>query len=219
MAEAEVATRGAGRGRQQRAAATILADVRKFYDNFDLDTLEARALELGMPGVLARLSVNVYRGLRIVKLGTAVLIAGYARCGLPAGCGLCFLWVVTYSLRPLEQFHRQWPMLGLSVYLGDLSISKEGKEEEVLEDLTLASIDLNAMVQARVTGLGASVAMDKLGVAASNPRLAKKLAQAIGVWAGAVEAGDEAPINLESTMSQEPREGPLQPSAGTRGCV
>ena len=52
------------------------------------------------------------------------------------------------------------------------------------------------MVQARVSGLGASVAMGKLGVAASTPWLAKKLTQAIGVWAGAVEAGEEAPINL-----------------------
>ena len=52
-------------------------------------------------------------------------MAGYADCGLPAGCGVCFLMVMCYSMEGLEAFVARWPFLGLQVYLDDLTLTAE----------------------------------------------------------------------------------------------
>ena len=107
-------------------AASVLVDVRKFYENFQLDALQQRADRAGVPGRLSRLACNVYRGMRMVKLNQSTLLVGYCSTGLPAGCCLCMLWVVTYSMPGLLWLHERWPHLQLSVYLDDLVLGCEG---------------------------------------------------------------------------------------------
>ena len=62
----------------QEEAGNVLVDVRRLYDNFSFKALDRRALELGLQPALVRLCTNVYRGLRLVKLGEAILVAGFA---------------------------------------------------------------------------------------------------------------------------------------------
>ena len=106
------------------------------------------------------------------------------------------LWVVTYSMPGLFWLHRRWPHLQLSVYLDDLVLGCEGTFQHVSETLVEASGDLNAMIQDEETGFGASVAMEKLAVAASSRQLANAVRRGLGAWAGRVPATADAATNL-----------------------
>ena len=123
-AQAEACCRGSSTS--DCVAGAILFDVRQFFDSFDISLLVKRAAMLGIPARLIKLSANMYRGRRYVRMGTSVVDAGYAKCGLPAGCCLCFLWVVVYSIPPLDAFVTVWATLEVNVYMDDIVIGKQG---------------------------------------------------------------------------------------------
>ena len=56
---------------QDSAAGAVLFDVRKFFESFDISLLEKRAAMLGIPARLIKLSANMYRGLRYLRMGAA----------------------------------------------------------------------------------------------------------------------------------------------------
>ena len=82
-----------------------------------------RAHRLGVPPPLIRLCFNACMSLRLARLGKRYMVVGYGDCGLPAGCGMSFLWISVYSIEAYDTFTSLFPKLDLDVYVDDIVIS------------------------------------------------------------------------------------------------
>ena len=76
-----------------KAAATVLQDMRKFFEKFSITRLVGQAVKHQVPSPLLKLPIAVYQGPRIIKNRQEVTAPLFAECGLPAGCGLAGFWV------------------------------------------------------------------------------------------------------------------------------
>ena len=70
-----------------RSFATLLWDARKFFEKFSIRLLWERGRAMGFPTEILAAICNMYQTERYIRAQGFYLSAGFARCGLPAGCG------------------------------------------------------------------------------------------------------------------------------------
>ena len=116
----------------KRSAATILHDMRKFFERFRIDKLEHRAGSHGIPSPLSKLAIGTYRGPRVVRSGLTVTSPVFALCGLPAGCGLADLWVRVYCIDAFDGIVHRAPDACFDFYIDDLTVSAEAESDEAV---------------------------------------------------------------------------------------
>ena len=162
-------------------AASVLWDMRKFFECFDLRRLCVRALSAGIPPALIRLAINTYMGLRVVRMEQRYQVVGYAERGLPAGCVLALLWVAVYTIPCFDGFIARSPSVFFDQYVDDLIVSAVGTKQQIVLWLKKALLVLRDIV---VDDIGAAIAMEKADIATSSRELALALKQALGDLAG-----------------------------------
>ena len=173
--KAEAAT---GKG---SCAATALWDVRKFFENFSLELLRCRAIMAGFCPIILKVCINVFRGMRWVRLGKAYMPAGFAKDGLPAGCVFSCLFVAIYCLKAFDRVVKLCPQVDFDFYIDDLAFSAYGTGDQVTRRIADAG---SYLLEAVEFDLKASVAEDKADVAASCPKLARRVYRALGPLGG-----------------------------------
>ena len=99
----------------KNVAAAPLFDGRRFYENFGLDRMRARALESNFSKVALKVCYNAYRGPRLMKLGDRAVVLGHGEFGLPAGCGFSHVFVCIYSAPAVEAVHAHNPRVKIDL--------------------------------------------------------------------------------------------------------
>ena len=169
-AEASVGTGG--------CAASVLLDMRKFYEAFRLRLLRDRAAGCAFDAVVTKVCCNVYAGPRMVRFGSLCHSSGFAFCGLPAGCIFSDVWVRVYCLRAFDSFVASHPQVDPDFYVDDLTVGTCGTSKaSVAQIVGRAAHDLH---QSIVRDLESDVAVEKAAIVASSPDLAVDVSVVMG---------------------------------------
>ena len=154
--------------------AALACDGEKFYEHFDLEVLRARALAWGIPGPFVKLTYNVWRGPRVIKLGAHVHDALYhALSGLPAGSGFNDAFVRASCIDGLGNLAALHPAITIDQAIDDSVVIATGSFERVRADIKRAARDQKAMIE---VDIGGAMAAGKTAITASDPRLARSIA-------------------------------------------
>ncbi len=86
-----------------QVCATLLWDMTKFYESFDLHRLKACAGRLGFPVAITLLATRAYHSPRYVTLGGFSDGPWHARKGVIAGCSLATSFVKVYSMESYDK--------------------------------------------------------------------------------------------------------------------
>ena len=151
----------------------MLWDAAKYYESFDLRLLRRRALLAGIPRVLVKVSYNLWRGPRLVRLAAIYskeLL--FARSGLPAGDIFNDAFVKAYALEPFDRFVVRNPRVKLLSFVDDDTITANGLPGQVLEDLGCAGEDFHRVL---CDELKLGLAKDKLMTVGSDWRFTQRL--------------------------------------------
>ncbi len=159
------------------SSGATLVDLVKAFEHIPLETLWQRGKRHGFPQVILRLVLElcaaprrlVYRG--AVSAATSTLTAVVA--GLVAAIDLMHLMVVD----ALDRLRRDFPQLRTIAYVDDLTLHRTGPEEEVKEELALATEQL---VRELEEGCRLVVSRGKSGAVASSRKLMAKLKKGMG---------------------------------------
>ena len=165
---------------ENNEAASVLLDVRKFYESFSLRELRRRALEQHVSHRLVHLAVALYTGLRLVRLEGRLAIVVFSWKGLPAGCGLAALWVAAYMIPPIDAWlaaRTGLHSIRLDVYLDDLVLQALAPRRTVAAIAADAAISLTDVIE---LGFDAEVAEDKIAIVASSAAVAEEVRKRMG---------------------------------------
>ena len=99
--------------------AAFLGDGEKFYERFPLQRLVHQGVATQFPLTVLRLALATYSGPRCFTLAGLIVRPWYARCGIPAGCGLADAMVKLHCVVPLDAVVQACPSCTLDVYVGD----------------------------------------------------------------------------------------------------
>ncbi len=91
---------------QDEGSAAILWDMAKFYESFDVQLLESRAMEWGFPEGVLRLSCHAYRMARYFTLGGFVDGPHYAGRGVIVGRSIATSYVRIYTISSYDKIPR-----------------------------------------------------------------------------------------------------------------
>ena len=166
--------------RKKQAAATLLWDLRKFYEGMRLDLLEQRAAALGFPEQITSVCLTAYRGARFVTMASISTGPFYSINGVIAGCSMATTFVRIYVMPVFDTLDIPRSVM-LDIYIDDYGMSSVDLEHIVRQDLKEAAV---SVMQAIQQDMCCSVSEDKSAVVASNSRLGKDLSAFLGVYAG-----------------------------------
>ena len=177
-----------------RAAATVLQDMRKFYEKFSIKRLAGQAVKLQVPSPLMKLPIAVYQGPRIIRNRQEVTAPMFAECGLPAGCGLADFWVRVYCITAFDAVVLASPRAEFDFYIDDLATSAVADTEEEVHDVIVSAT--TTLLDAVHNDLEAEVAKDKAATLASSPALAKRITASLGPFGGPLDRTERSAVNL-----------------------
>ena len=163
------------------AAAAVLQDMESFFQMIDHQKLLQQAKELGFPIQMIRLALHLYSGPRHLTLGKGVATPVTPNRGIPPGCVWACTLVKVYYLRAFDAFVARHQQVLLDVFVEDIQCATHGEEEAVVDRLTEAIEDLDAVVKHEIH---ARLVPSKAACVASSARLARKLRAALGELAG-----------------------------------
>ena len=212
---ADAVWRGKVRGSVHRhrglSAGEVMWDISKCYENISFEVLVDRALRVGYPPSLLRLTVGLYRMPRYLTDGALIIGPVCPRWrAVVAGCGTAPYELKALLVADLCRFEERWPEGHLLVHVDDLAF---GAAARGLPDLcgTLAGManDLAAVCQE----LRLPLAPGKACTVATTPRALRGIVKALGPFgrcrpAGGAQAGGRL-------RAGRPGGGvPRQPNAG-----
>ena len=155
------------------SSASILMDLKSFFDTIDLDILLERCHDTGFPMVLAHMAINSYRMPRSVSVRKAAAGLVNATRGILAGHTFALALVQVYYLPVMDAFLARHPHVDVDVYVDDITLTAHGKDDDDVHDrLCAATKDLLQVIHHR---LRCSVAPGKTATVASNDALAKRI--------------------------------------------
>ena len=175
------AVRAQGATNSGMQAATLLWDLRKFYESFDHAELIKRGIATGLHEAMIRVCIRMYKSSRHIALKDTV---GQALCptrGIVAGCTAATTWVKVYTLAACDRLLQLCPCVHFDFYLDDFQASSTGPQAKVVNDIVQAARCMLEMVEVDFKG---EVAMDKAGLVASNTATAKEIKAHLQEFAG-----------------------------------
>jgi len=152
--EAEISTAN------QRSTASVLIDLRSFFDHLNHADLAARAEEAGFNFNVTRLAISAYRHPRALCKKGVLAAPLFPTRGVLAGCGLASTMIKIYCLKAFDQFKMQWGgEVSLDTYIDDLTLTVvAATDDEVRSILVGATAALRALIEA---DLKCSIALEK----------------------------------------------------------
>ncbi len=187
------ATKGELAKAENRSVAAFLWDMFKFYELFNLQKLENRALQLGFNPVILKCVLNAYRYARHLLMNGSYEAAVYAFCGIVAGCSMATTLVKIYCLQPFDSVCAAWPRVDFDFYIDDLTGSAVGSDAEVLHNLDGAAKCLRKAIKEE---LCCNLALEKGAVVASSKPLAAKVRKMLGI-AGGLEVASAVNLGVD----------------------
>ena len=145
-----------------------------------------------------------------MSIGSRYHIAGFSRCGVPAGYILALLFVTVHCIETCDFFCACCPAIDLDVYVDDFALSIIGLEAKVLKSMPHAAGVLSLLIRSM---LGCTVALDKADDVASSHLLLIKLRNLLGelggtkrIWDAAVHLGvDFNPAGVRKSRARRPK--------------
>ena len=163
-------------------AGGFLWDAQKFYENFRLDLLRDRALAAGVPPVLVKISYNLWRSPRLMRMGsTFASEVCYATRGLPAGDIFNDVFVRAYCIQAYDGFTIRHPRVSLCSYVDDEGVMAEGSIRDVTRNLKAAALDLHRVMTDQ---LHVGLAAEKMATVGSSRKAFLSIRDALGPLAG-----------------------------------
>ena len=160
-------------------SASVLWDMAKFYESFRHDWLLARALDTEFPPAIAHLALACYQMPRYFSL------AGFAEGpfspgrGVVAGCPIATTFVRVYTLKGYDGIPRG--LLRFTSYIDDTDLAATGTRQAVIRAICDGA---EALWRVAREDLDSTVAVEKVGMVASDAQLARALEARLGVLAG-----------------------------------
>ena len=166
--------------------ASVLWDLRKFFEHLDLSLLEGRGLRAGFDAVVLRAVISAYRFARVISGRAGMTVPAWARSGVTPGCGAAAVMIKVYCMEPFDQLVARLSALSLKVtldvYFDDLHLSVQGDDQaSATKVLTKAAVELSVTVR---QDLRCTVAPDKGGIVASCSKLLARVAKAMAKLPG-----------------------------------
>ncbi len=161
-------------------AATLLWDLVKFYESFNLQLLEERGIRLGFPPALLYLALRAYRAPRFVTINGYADGPFYARKGLTAGCSLATTFVRIYCIEAYDKIPIT-PSQQFFNFIDDDSVACAGSLREVVRGITSTADLLEGLITKE---LQSSISPAKAGLVASSAGLDRLLRKRLGGLAG-----------------------------------
>ena len=155
----------------------------KFYESFDLARLNSEFREFGGDPVVAKVTHNLWRGPRFVRLSKAVHSRpSYAICGLPAGSKFNTAFVRAFAVKAFDRYTHLHPQVSFSSMVDDVSSAVSGStRDSVVTQLNDAATTLQTIYH-EVLQIG--ISFDKVSTTASDPRLATMIVQNLKALGG-----------------------------------
>ena len=157
-------------------AAGMLWDITKFYEHFIHAELVRKDMKLGFDIRILRVALVHYRAPRYVALGGFVCGGLAATRGIIAGCNLATTWVKVYTIQECDMVVATFPASVFDFYVDDWQAAATGSEDHVVGQITQIAEVLKDQIE---WSLGCSVAVDKVAVVASSPRLATRISRSL----------------------------------------
>ena len=134
---------------------------------------------------MARVTHNLWRGPRFVRMGKAVHShPSYATWGLPAGSKFNAAFVRAYAVRAFDYYTQAHPLVSFSSMVDDVSSAVSGNSrEDVVEQLQAAATSLQTLYHEE---LGIGIASDKVPTTASDSTLAHLIVKKLKALGGEI---------------------------------
>ena len=124
-------------------SASVLMDLKSFFDTIDLELLLERCADMHFPMVLAQMAVNAYKLPRSVSVWKAFAGPISAARGILAGHTFALALVQVCYLPVMDVFLARHPYVDVDIYVDDITLTVHGKDEdEVHARLCAATMDL-----------------------------------------------------------------------------
>ncbi len=171
-------------------AATLLWDMKSFFERLDRRKLRRRIMALDFPLPIARLAMAAYSGPRMLSMTGALAKPVYAWRGVAAGCGVAVALTRVYYIPPFDHMVDDYRALFRNVlrfdaFFDDLGLGATGTRSEVEHALVEGQIVLADVIERE---LNCEIEIDKAAVVASDRALAKSLVKRIGKRSGGLKA-------------------------------
>ena len=173
------------------AAASLLWDLREYYEHLCRTLLQHRARTSGFPRQLVKAAVVMHGAARVVTLATAAVPVGHATSGFVAGDSLATTVIQVYTLDPMDNFTMKHTAVSLQIFIDDFLLQCCGRTEEFVENKIFeAAKDLVPCIEDE---LGCTVHTGKAEVVASSAGLLARVRRRMGVLSG---SGEGHAVNL-----------------------
>ena len=156
-------------------AGAFMQDMTDYYERIHRQKLGARHQAMDFPAAAGCLSMQPYRGPRLLQLEQAVAKVGCPTWGIIAGCGVCSYHVQCFAFQSLLAFARAFPALGINMHHDDLFVGTTAPTRQQVEDQLAHGMD--ALTEVVEADLEANFAPHKATVVASDLTLQQQVAR------------------------------------------
>ena len=153
-------------------ALAVSFDIASFYEVIDHNLLAQKAMGTGYPVICLRAALRQYKTARYITMHGAVAEPLATNKGVVAGDAFATSLVKAFYFTLFENLEKTWPGM-CQVYLDDLTLTAAGNRHSIAKKIVQAA---KQMCQAVPEQLGAEIAWDKTGIAATSKGLAKEVA-------------------------------------------
>eukprot|EP00959_Pyramimonas_sp_CCMP1952_P076196 1592085-Pyramimonas_sp.AAC.1 len=191
-------------------SASVLWDMYKFYELFDLELLIDRCRRVGFSLQVARLCVFAYQCARFVLMNGSVNGPWLAIKGVIAGCSIATTFVRMYLVLDLDRLTLPRSVT-LDAYIDDCALHCTGSPELAVRGLVAASrarhriLTIDCKCSLWVDRANRATA-DKACLISSSATVSRRLRDALGGLAGPTTAG-VANLGIDDTQGK-PRRSP-----------
>jgi len=166
---------------REQAAATLLWDVVKAYENIEYNHLIDEAVAVKLPLTILRLNIAAYSVEKFIMTNCMVQRGARASRAIGAGCGAATTLIKVHYLRPFGNVMKKIPGLRLKVFVDDVQLDQEDDESIILECFPRAA---RLVQQVLLDALKASIEENKAALVATSETLATALRKELGAVAG-----------------------------------
>jgi len=196
----EAVWRQAARAEQARAtglsSASLLWDLREYYESIDRKDLAERGKRAEFPEAITRASSQMYAASRVVSFNGSFSFVGFALQGVVAGCTFATTHIQYYTGEDLDEHTKAHPHVLLQVFIDDYLQQCIHKSHcFIVETLFRSAKALLNIIEEK---FGCTVHTGKAEVIASTAALQHKIMKKMGPLAG---RGVGFAHNLGITMS------------------
>ena len=121
-AEANVANGG--------SSASVLMDLKSFFDTIDFDLLLERCIDTHFSMVLAQMAIAAYKAPRSVSVRRAIAAPVNATRGILAGHVFALALVQVYYLPVMDAFWARHLDVDIDIYVDDITLTVHGKDDD-----------------------------------------------------------------------------------------